>query len=213
VNNARRQKRALDAIVKLHGFVQYAHQFPDGKWRPKQLNRAEPPGPAWLRARLGDEYFFRVVGLQFPETPVSDEDLAHVGMLTDLEYLSFIAGRQGPRITGIGLAHLRHLTRLRFLDLLGHPVTDDGLRHLPSLPQLETIDLRSTKITDTGLEQLKRFKKLRHVALDHTQISDAGLEHLKDLSNLQTLVLRYTKVTDHGVQNLQAVLPNCKIVR
>jgi hypothetical protein len=65
VNNARRQKHAIDAIMKLHGFVQYAHQFPDGKWRPKPLNTVEPPGPAWLRERLGDEYFVRVVGLQF----------------------------------------------------------------------------------------------------------------------------------------------------
>ena len=213
VNTARRQKHALDAIMKLHGFVQYAHQFPDGKWRPKPLNTVEPPGPAWLRERLGDEYFVRVVGLQFPEKLVSDEDLAHVGVLTDLQYLSFITSRQGQGISGTGLAQLRHLSRLRFLDLLGHPITDDGLRHLPSFPELETIDLRSTEITDKGVEQLKRFKKLRHVALDHTQVSDAGLEHLRDLPNLETLVLRYTKVTDHGVQKLQAVLPNCKIIR
>ena len=168
VNHARRQKHAIDAIMKLHGFVEYAHQFPDRKWSGKRLNTAEPPGPAWLRERLGDEYFVRVVGLQFWEEPVSDEDLAHVGVLTDLQYLSFIGGPQGPRITGTGLAHLRHLTRLRFLDLLGHPVTDDGLRHLRSLTQLETIDLRNTEITDTGLEQLKRFKRLTHVALDNT---------------------------------------------
>ncbi len=213
VNHARRQKDALDAILKLHGFVEYAHQFPDGKRRPKPLNTAEPPGPAWLRERLGDEYFVRVVGLQFWEQPVSDDDLAHVGVLTDLQYVSFVGGRQGAKITGTGLAHLRHLTRLRFLDLLQHPVTDDGLRHLPSLPQLEVIDLRSTEITDAGVEQLKRFKKLRHVALDNTPISDAGLEHLTVLPKLQTLVLRNTKVTDKGIKKLQAVLPNCKIIR
>jgi hypothetical protein len=213
VNNARRQKRALDAIAQLHGFVEYAHQFPDGKWSGTRVNTAEPPGPAWLRERLGDEYFVRVVGLQFWEQPVSDEDLAHVGVLTDLQYLSFVVGRQGPRITGTGLAHLRHLTRLRFLDLLGHPITDDGLRRLHSLTELETIDLRNTEITDKGLEQLTRFKRLRHVALDNTRISDAGLEHLGNLLHLQRLVLRNTKVTDDGVQNLQAVLPNCKIVR
>jgi hypothetical protein len=212
VKDARRKKEALDAVLQMRGFVEYAHQFPGGKrGGGKRNDKAEPTAPAWLRKSLGDEYFVRAVGLQFAEVPIRDEDLVHVGVLTDLEYLSFLAGR-GEKITCPGLAHLRNLTQLRSLDLLAHPITDDSLPLLEPLTQLEYVDLRSTRITDEGLKHLKLLKALRSVALSNNQISDAGLRYLKDLPNLKSLTLRYTKVTDEGLQDLQQALPNCRII-
>jgi hypothetical protein len=213
VNRARRQRLALDAVLQRGGFIEYAHEYPGGNRRngPRD-DKADPPGPNWLRESIGDEYFVTPVGLQFWEEPISDDDLVHIGKLRDLEYLSFVADQNG-QITGQGLSELTQLKKLRHLDLLAHPVTDDGLEHLGELTQLESIDLRNTKTTDAGLRHLTRLTNLKNVALDNTQISDAGLNHLSKLPNLQSVTLRRTNVTDAGVARFQEALPKCQVHR
>ena len=50
-NGARRQQRAVTAIINAGGLVRYAHD---------QTPQSEPPGPQWLRQTLGDHFFFKV---------------------------------------------------------------------------------------------------------------------------------------------------------
>lgn len=104
------------------------------------------------------------------------------------------------------------LPRLRKLSLGGNPrVTDAGLAQLRDLPELEWIDLSDTGISDAGLKELARFPKLRSVALHDTQVTDAGLEHLKRLKQLRHIWLLDTKVTREGVKALCRALPDTDI--
>jgi hypothetical protein len=43
--------------------------------------------------------------------------------------------------------HLRHLTRLRVLDLRYTDISDVGVKSLKDLPQLEKLDLSSTHVS------------------------------------------------------------------
>ena len=92
------------------------------------------------------------------------------------------------RPSDAGLVHLKGLTNLQHLDLIGDQITDAGLVHLEAL---------------TGLETL---------VLSGTQITDAGLVHLKGLTNLESLALAsYTKITDAAITELKQALPNLQI--
>jgi hypothetical protein len=212
VNQARRNRQAIDAARTMGGFVEYAHQFPKGQWGGRRDRKAQPPGPAWLRERIGDEYFVSVVGLQFTVESLTDADLEKLSPLTDLDFLSFQT-RQPQRITGSGLAHLSRLHKLRSLDLTCQPIADDALRHLRSLKSLEFVCLHDTKVTDAGMVHLRELPKLKCVVVSATGVTDLGLSHLCSLPTLTSVVARSTKITDAGVEKFNATSPSCKVIR
>ena len=147
MRGARRQREAAESIEKLGGLVNY-------DW---EVRGPIPPGPAWLRKLLGEE-FANVVQVVLERTQVTDA----------------------------GLEHLKGLTRLHDLSLGGAHVTDAGLENLKGLNQLQKLFLDSTQVTDAGLENLTKLSQLRFLILDNTQVTDAGLECLKGLTHLQT---------------------------
>lgn len=85
--------------------------------------------------------------------------------------------------------------------------------HLKRLTHLEFLVLIGPQITNASLEHLKELTHLQYLSLSGTRISDAGLEHLKALTQLERLRLLATNVTDAGVEKLQQALPNCEIWR
>jgi hypothetical protein len=184
IERARRQKEAVEEIKKAGGHVSYDYQFDkSGDWLPE----ARPPGPAWLRNLLGEDFFATVV---------------MVGLFP-----------LNSRVTDAGLEHLKGLTQLEWLDLMDTPVTDAGLEHLKGLTQLQELYLGGTKVTDAGLDYLKGLTQLRTLYLGNTPVTDAGLEHLSGLTQLQFLCLENTQVTDEGAKRLQQALPKCRIER
>ena len=62
---------------------------------------------------------------------------------------------QGPKVTDVGLVHLKELTRLEGLGLHHTQITDAGLVHLKGMNELEWLDLNGTAVTDAGLAHLK----------------------------------------------------------
>ena len=64
VNAARRQKEAVDAILKVGGEVVYDYQmFPEGHAREFLLDsNAAPSEPAWLRKLFGVDFMHTVLG-------------------------------------------------------------------------------------------------------------------------------------------------------
>src|SRR5262249_23027597 len=53
-----------------------------------------------------------------------------------------------------GLAHVAPLKNLETLSLSSAGISDNGLQHLAGLTKLEALDLSQTKITDAGLKHL-----------------------------------------------------------
>jgi hypothetical protein len=226
LQRAKRQKEAVAAIGVMGGgdvFYDW-HHVTDGQ--PKQ----QPPGPAWARNVLGDDFFASVVYVYFHGSQVSDAGMESVAGLSQLNEL-WLFGSQvtdaglerlkslshlqhlglSARITDSGLAQLKGLSQLNELVLNDTKITDAGLEHLKGLNQLKTLFLIDTRIGDSGLKQLRGLSQLSELRLGGTQVTDAGLEHLKGLSELYWLWLDNTKVTDAGVKKLQQALPNCEI--
>jgi hypothetical protein len=217
-NRAMRQKAAISAILKDGGDVDYAHNFPQ---------RAEPPGPAWLRKLLGDDFFATVISVtvrtdagmeQLDDLPallnvrvlpaptigaapdkLTDAGLTHLQRLTQLRTLQL----QRTSMTDAGVVSFNRLTKLNILELDYTELTDSGLARLTSLTELGILSLRGTKVTDAGMKHLSGFENLYILDLGETNISDAGLAQLVGLPRLEIVHLDSTKITDAGLEQLK----------
>lgn len=169
--------------------------------------------------------------LSMAKTEITDAGLVHLEHLRDLESLDLcdlpLLPGEKPKITHVGLSHLRKLTklrdvsvgvltdeglahlaalpRLRMLYIMSGKITDNGMKHFERLTELEELWLGSAKITDAGVAHLKGLRNLRKLNLGHTKIADAGLTHLKRLSHLEELDLNDTTITDAGLAHLSGL--------
>lgn len=171
---ARKQREAVAAIKRLGGSVVYDCE--------EASSPAAKPPSTWLRTLLGDDFFDHIVRVEFWDPCVTNADLKHLDVLTELEILVLFS----THVTDNGLVHLEHLTKLQALSLLCHETTDRGLKHLHGLNKLQNLCCAGT-------------------------VTDAGLEHIKLLTNLKRLRLHDENVTDEGIEKLQEALPECEI--
>jgi hypothetical protein len=114
MKRAKDQREAVAAIKKLGGCVAYSWGY--------------QPEPAWLWSCLVDNFFAEAADSLGFDTRVTDEELAHIARLTELQRL--------------------------WLD--GTRVTDAGLVHLAGLPQLQVLSLSQTRVTGAGVAKLKK---------------------------------------------------------
>ena len=174
---ADRQKQAVDTIIGSGGWVNYDYQLTDPNLpfnHPRAWNvNAEMPGPAWLRSRLGDDWFRRPIWV----TATTDMSANQVGDLPDILELTI---SHGP-ITDAGLARLGGLRNLRDLNVSGTWITDAGLDNIRDLKALHDLNLSDTKITDEGLRKLAGLTNLERLGLINTQATGAGLKWLAGL--------------------------------
>jgi Leucine rich repeat/Leucine Rich repeat len=213
----RKDRDVMAAVIKNGGMAYHDYEA---------MVHHQPPGPAWLRNLLGDDFFCEVVlvnfsggkvpeaGLvdlkEFPQlwelnlnkSQVTDAELELVEALPQLHELWL----NETQISDLGMGHLEALTQLQFLSLQNSKVTDVGLEHLKGLHELQKLFLRNTQVTNVGLEHLKGLYQLQWLGLDGTQITDAGLEHLKGLYQLQSLNLNGTQITDSGLEHLKGLV-------
>jgi len=136
---------------------------------------------------------------------VTDADLLHLKGMTDLKQLVLL----GTTVTDAGLAHLKGLKKLENLNLAATKVTDAGLVHLKGLTNLQQLFLGGARITGPGLVQLKGLTNLEHLSfregIQRGGINDAGLAHLKGLTKLRSLDLFKNRVTDAGLAHLKGL--------
>jgi hypothetical protein len=98
------------------------------------------------------EVFPELRGLNLSGTGISDEGLAHLAGLLNLDDL----GLEHTGITDAGLVHLKNLEQLQSLGLEHTEITDDGLRHLARLESLTALFLDSdTKVTDAAIRRFE----------------------------------------------------------
>jgi Leucine rich repeat/Leucine Rich repeat len=197
----RKEREAVEAIVRLKGEVFYDYQR-------ETVEDVQPSGPAWLRKLLGENFFSEVDAVLLYDSDVTDAGLANLEGLSELQTLVLT----GTKVTDVGLSNLRGLAHLQNLTLSGDTITDAGLVNLSQLPRLQELDLARTNITDAALKHLSGLKQLRTLNLRGTKVTDAGLKHLKGLSQLKQLALTAAKVfSNAGVEELQDALPNCEV--
>ena len=200
MQQARRQREAVEAIEKLGGRVEYDYQRPPktvAEWirnadKPQglaELRRIlgtvdKPPGPALLRLILGDDFFREVVSVNL----------------------------FGAQVRDVDLKCLERFGQLRWLSLGGTQVTDAGLKHLERLAQLQHLEFDGTQVTGKGIqEHLKGLSQLNYLSIKNIQFTDVDLECLNGLTQLHDLELDGTQVSDDGVDRLHKLLPNCTI--
>jgi Leucine-rich repeat (LRR) protein len=117
----------------------------------------------------------------------------------------------GTRVTDDDLKHLSVMTNLEMINLDGTQVTDVGLVHLANLKRLKFVRLSRTQITDSGLMHLKGLRNLERLYFNRTNISDVGFKHLEELPKLIRVEYMGTPVTTKGVKSFTRVLPNCRV--
>ena len=93
-----------------------------------------------LEARIERNERGEVIGVELSGTQVSDEEMAHLKPLANLQVLHLF----NTQIGDTGLIHLQGMTNLRELGLGRTQITDEGLVHLKNLTGLQTLDLKET---------------------------------------------------------------------
>ena len=87
MKQARQQKAAVDAILKVAGGITYDYQ------KDAFDTTSKPPGPAWLRKVLGDNLLVNVTRVDLHQSGASDALLEHLKRLTQLQELRLIETR------------------------------------------------------------------------------------------------------------------------
>src|SRR5262249_2001048 len=96
VNSARRQREAVATLTRSGADVSFDYQTANNA-----TPDASPPGPAWLRNLIGDDYFTTANFVSFERRTIHREDLLQLGRLLGLKALVLIDTRivnDGSRI-------------------------------------------------------------------------------------------------------------------
>ena len=128
----RKEREAVAAIVNLGGAVHYDYQRGEGP-RPSWRLRGDPSGSAWLRKLLGENFFSEIEFVGFAPRPETKD----AAVVTAIE-------------------SLKGMTRLQFLYLAGTKINDDRLENLNALTQLQGLELGKTKVSEAGIEKLQK---------------------------------------------------------
>lgn len=191
---ARRQHDAVQRILDRGGYVTYDFEPEVGTPVPGPFYTPKPPGPVWLRAIVGDDYFQsvrsvdfhvfdnsdsddvadvvravtafpRLESLELCSSKIADEDLKAISKLTSLKRLSIRSHRRVPSpITAVGLSYLANLHELEHLEIEGS-FGDDALDAISGLNKLRSLQI-TAPITDAGMVHLARLEQLERLWID-----------------------------------------------
>jgi internalin A len=201
VDQARRQKRAIESLSALGAQFWFEHQRTSNGGFD---GRIELHVPAWARELCGDDFFQTVRGVYVRRRPgekvdqprqITDEDLKYLADLPHLEVLQIVSAP----ISDVGLAHVVYPERLREVTLSNTNIANAFLRRLRAAKRLESLWLDNTRVTDDGLTELYGITSLRRLSLSGTQSGDRGLAVFSKCRRLESLKLG-TKVTNDGFQ-------------
>jgi hypothetical protein len=138
------------------------------------------------------------------EGRLTDEAIKSIGKLARLKELSLTSyvGTQRlgwMRFSADGIRHLKGLTDLESLHLVGHEVPADAL----AFPKLTALSLGHSAIEDTVATKIGELRELRHLELTYSNIGDTGLKRLAALSELRRLNISSAGITDAGVEHFR----------
>jgi hypothetical protein len=152
------------------------------------------------------------------------EALVHIGNCKNLRLLSFEWGHipddcLGPlaRLTKLEELHLsdspvssgvqvvKHMTRMKYLNLEETLVGDDELKVIAGLEHLETLFVRSPNITDAGVGHLAGCARIETLSADSPQVTPNGLKQLARLPRLRTLYLWERPINAATLESLKTI--------
>jgi hypothetical protein len=238
---ARQQKHVVTAILNAGGSVNYDYQLKPWSAFPswtgtlslqqqrqqqqksqvlQQLSgpadgyfdsEAIPPGPKWLREKIGDDYFCNAICLrmscpsQNPPPPANYPTPAAAKFNFDeLDKL--------PRLNALALFNydrldekldvLARLPELEALNFSNSNFNGSALAKLPNPERIRTLTLTRSDVDDAALQCIGRMTGLRELDLCGTRVTDAGLIQLRNLAELRRLDLRDTLITAEGLKRL-----------
>lgn len=144
--------------------------------------------------------------LVLPQGAVTDDEMAIIGEMTDLEFLKL----DGSNVTDRGFAHVANLKKLTILDMKGVRITD--LAPVADLVQLDLLNLAPARTTAArsvpgpggppSLGPLRRLTKLTQLMLGDTRIEDRDLAVVAGLPKLFNLDVRGRGITEAGLARL-----------
>jgi hypothetical protein len=111
----------------------------------------------------------------------------------------------------VPFAIVEHFPLLEHVDFSSRPVTDSDLIHLRHLRRLRSLQLSNTAITGSGLVHLRAAARLESLNLDGTPLTAAGLRELQTLTSLRELSLSNTGVSEAAIDALRQVVPEVMI--
>lgn len=163
MERAKKQRASVDSLTLVGATAIYDYHGADSIKKRKETSS---PIPSWIREQLGDDVFCNVNVIVFQRP----------SYWYTVEPILF----NNPYVADNDLVHLKGLTHLKELSLIGADISDKGLRHLHPLQRLERINLSHTRITDKGLEHLKGLKGIREISISYTLVTPAGVAGLQD---------------------------------
>ncbi|MCH7728516.1 MAG: PD40 domain-containing protein, partial [Planctomycetes bacterium] len=167
------QRKVVAEIEKVGGESYFCYE----------LRAGTSPGPAWLKEILGEDFFATVVHVYLYDKKATDDTLANIAKLTELETLII----SNIAVSDVGIQHVSNLTKLVYLELSHTCVSNAGLAHLKKLKQLKTLDLSGSRVTGEGFV------------------------HLRHLSNLEELYILSEQATRKNILALKQALPQVRI--
>lgn len=213
INEARKQKQAVEAIQASGGTVLYDFEIGSNGY-------AIQPSPdlGWLAKWIGVEYLHNVVCVSFPSsipTPgVDAKDYEYdevVPYLQDLPHVTDLTLGGNGNLRDGDLRYIASLTSLKHLCIDRSPITGTGFKHLLNLKQLTWIDLIDCPINDDGMEFIAKFPHFEKLALLNTRITDDGVDQLRNVASLKILDLdckspsNNSRITDRCIDTLSKI--------
>ena len=147
-NHCRRERAAVDAVVKAGGKVSFERQ---GETPTQKV-------PSWIRSLLGEEPFRTPLYVSLRGEKIDDEFLAtHLSAFGSLERLVI----KSPNVSDTGLAYLPKNSAYEILWLDCPAVTDAGMVHVAALKRIDSLALNCDRLTPVGIRRLKGLAVVR----------------------------------------------------
>jgi hypothetical protein len=167
---ARRQKEAVEWVLKNRGMVEYR----ESKWL----------GAEWLRRLLGDDYFRTAIDVRISHQPLSD--ISPLRSLSDLEELKLIS----TNIRDIG--PLADLEKLRHLQLNINQIED--VSPVSNLHDLEYLDIQRNHVSD--ISPVRKLKGLVNLDMGMNPLTD--ISPVAELTMLEAIALHKLEISDYS---------------
>jgi hypothetical protein len=149
------RRQALARIGQLGGTYWEHGQIPN--------QATAKPGSKWatLSQRYDDlvcELFgnalrTRIVALDLSGVDISDQDLAQLKPLYELEWLTL----KGSSINDRSARHVQRFARLKWLDVSGSAITLDGVRQLSDLRSLQWLNVARTQLGNADIATIQKM--------------------------------------------------------